>query len=101
MSELRAYLIEAQQSPSSTLFHRVGQSPIDRIVQQFSEDMDLLRRALPAGATLSASSRVKFVLGKKPLSEIRQRLQERKTSIQIILSTMGRYYPLSDVTTLI
>lgn len=91
MRDMKTYMVELQRSPSSTLFHLVRPDSIVRIVQRFSEDMELLGKELPGGAVPSASEKISFVLNRKSLKNLIQRLEERKSSVTVILGIIGRY----------
>jgi len=83
-------MLELQRSPSSRVFHTVYPGSMVRVVQSFSEDMDLLERALPSNMAPTASEKIQFVLGKKTFRDIVQRLQERKSSVITLLGIIGR-----------
>lgn len=91
MRDMKTYMVELQRSPSSTLFHLVHPDSIVRIVQQFSEDMELLGKLLPGGVAPSAPEKIRFVLNRKSLKDLVQRLEERKSSVTVILGIIRRY----------
>ncbi|OIW34297.1 hypothetical protein CONLIGDRAFT_665094 [Coniochaeta ligniaria NRRL 30616] len=97
MRDLKTYMLDVQRSPSSTLCHLVQPDSIVRIAQQFSEDMELLGKALPATISPSTREKIKFVLTKKSLKELIQRLEERKISAMMALGVIGRYKPLGKM----
>ncbi|KAK3331706.1 hypothetical protein B0T19DRAFT_85691 [Cercophora scortea] len=95
MRDLQLYCVAVQRSPSSVAHHRAPPDSIVQIARQFSEDLDLLRRHLPSDLSPSVAAKVKFVIGKKSIKEIAQRLEQRKTAAALALEFIGRLNDIS------
>lgn len=90
MSSVLSFMIEFQASARTKLEARGLPPGLARTVEWFAEDMDKLRRCLPSDLRPGFASRVKFVFQKGKIEDIVERLEQRKSSVTLALSAIGR-----------
>lgn len=91
MQHIISYMREWQDQSRLNQHHRHLPPSLETVVTWFADDMKQLRDCLPPSLEISFASRVKFVLRERDVKKITARLQERKGSMNTVLSTIGRY----------
>jgi hypothetical protein len=86
MKELQTCAAEALQSPSTVSSQHAVLSSIVQIAQNFSDDMNILRKAVRLDASPTLAEKIDFIFRKKSLRNILQRLERRKTAAIVAIS---------------
>lgn len=90
MQHIVSYMREWQDQSRLNQDHRHLPPSLETAVRWFSDDMKQLRHCLPPTPEMSFASRVKFVFRERDVKKITGRLQERKGSMNTVLSAIGR-----------
>lgn len=96
MRNIVAYIIEWNDASRTREEHRELPASLTHTLTWFTEDLELLRGCLPDNLSYAFVDRVKFVFQKSKIEEVTTRLQERKGTANLALSTLGRYVAVSQ-----
>lgn len=87
---LSRFIAEYNQSPNALEDFDVLPETVTRAVHDFSNDLATLKGMLPADLSPSLAQKFRWVYDRKKLKEATQRLNHRKTTLQLSLEIVGQ-----------